>query len=89
MRDVREEGVDKAIASHVVNLHMQRIDASNTPDVDVDFLRKDLCYAKMKVFPRLSEEAGHMLQDMYVGDRMASKEQNISKKTNGIPITVR
>ena len=30
-----------------------------------------------------------MLQDMYVGDRMASKEQNISKKTNGIPITVR
>lgn len=26
---------------------------------------------------------------MYVGDRMASKEQNISKKTNGIPITVR
>lgn len=89
MRDVREEGVDKAIASHVVNLHMQRIDASNTPDVDVDFLRKYLCYAKMKVFPRLSEEAGHMLQDMYVGDRMASKEQNLSKKTNGIPITVR
>ena len=25
---------------------------------------------------------------MYVGDRQASKEQNISKKTNGIPITV-
>lgn len=68
---------------------MQKIDASNTPDVDMDFLRKYLCYAKMKVYPRLSEEAGHMLQDMYVGDRQASKEQNISKKTNGIPITVR
>lgn len=40
---------------------MQKIDASNTPDVDMDFLRKYLCYAKMKVYPRLSEEAGHML----------------------------
>ena len=89
MRDLREESTDKAIASHVVGLHMQRIDASNTPDVDMEFLRKYLCYAKMKVYPRLSEEAGHMLQDMYVGDRQASKEQNISKKTNGIPITVR
>jgi DNA replicative helicase MCM subunit Mcm2 (Cdc46/Mcm family) len=68
---------------------MNRIDASNTPEVDIEILRKYLCYAKMKVWPRLSEEAGHMLQDMYVGDRMASKEQNISKKTNGIPITVR
>jgi DNA replication licensing factor MCM5 len=30
-----------------------------------------------------------MLQDLYVTDRQASKEQKISKKTNGIPITVR
>lgn len=52
-------------------------------------LKKYLTYAKMKVFPRLSEEAGHMLQNMYVTDRSASKEQQISKKTNGIPITVR
>ena len=52
-------------------------------------MRKYLCYAKTKVFPRLSEEAAHMLQDMYVSDRMAAKEQQISKKTNGIPITVR
>ena len=89
VRDLREESTDKAIASHVVGLHMQKVDASNTPDVDMEFLKKYLCYAKMKVFPRLSEEAGHMLQDMYVGDRQASKEQNISRKTNGIPITVR
>ena len=30
-----------------------------------------------------------MLQNMYVTDRQASKEQRISRKTNGIPITVR
>lgn len=30
-----------------------------------------------------------MLQNLYVTDRAASKVQRISKKTNGIPITVR
>lgn len=89
MRDLREEGVDKAIASHIVDLHMNNQNQHNTPEVDVDFLRKYLCYAKLKCFPRLSDEAGHMLQDMYVKDRMASKQQTLSKKTNGIPITVR
>jgi DNA replicative helicase MCM subunit Mcm2 (Cdc46/Mcm family) len=39
-------------------------------EFSVEELKKYLCYAKMKVFPRLSEEASHMLQDMYVSDRM-------------------
>jgi DNA replication licensing factor MCM5 len=30
-----------------------------------------------------------MLQNLYVTDRAQSKEQKISRKTNGIPITVR
>jgi DNA replication licensing factor MCM5 len=30
-----------------------------------------------------------MLQNLYVNDRAASKDQRVSKKTNGIPITVR
>ena len=60
-----------------------------TSDYSLDELRKYITYAKMKYFPRLSEEAGHMLQDMYVADRMNSKEQKISKKSTGIPITVR
>ena len=48
-----------------------------------------MCYAKMNIHPKLSDEAGSMLQSMYVQDRMASKQQQISRKTNGIPITVR
>ena len=75
MRDNREEGVDRAIASHVINLHMQKIDESTQAEIDIDGLRKYLTYAKMKIFPRLSEEAGHMLQDMYVADRANSKDQ--------------
>jgi DNA replication licensing factor MCM5 len=30
-----------------------------------------------------------MLQNLYVTDRSASKDQRINKKTNGIPVTVR
>ena len=58
-------------------------------EISLDILRKYSVYAKMKVSPKLSEEACHMLQNMYVTDRANSKNQKISKKTNGIPITVR
>ena len=72
VRDIREEGADKAIASHVVNLHTygRNNNEESASDISLEDLRKYITYAKMKVFPRLSEEAGHMLQDMYVSDRM-------------------
>ena len=89
VRDQRMEDLDRQIASHVVNLHMNKITNEAQADISVEMLKKYLTYAKMKIFPRLSEEAGHMLQNMYVTDRSASKEQQISRKTNGIPITVR
>jgi len=89
VRDTREEAFDKAVAKHIVNLHMQRTDASNQPDIEVELLTKYLTYAKTKIFPRIPEEVGHMLQDMYVTDRMSAKEQAISKSSSGIPITVR
>ena len=90
MRDIREEGVDKAIASHVLGLHMhhQKKEDSSV-EIPLELLRKYACYAKMTCQPKLSEEACHMLQNMYVTDRAQSKDQRISKKTNGIPITVR
>lgn len=68
---------------------MQKIDEQTNAEIDIETLKKYLTYAKMNVHPRLSEEAGHMLQDMYVKDRASSKEQQISRKTTGIPITVR
>mmetsp|Transcript_25625 Transcript_25625/g.34228 ORF Transcript_25625/g.34228 Transcript_25625/m.34228 type:complete len:288 (-) Transcript_25625:129-992(-) len=89
VRDQRLEALDKKIASHVINLHMNKINTETNSEINLDLLKKYLTYAKMKVFPRLSDEAGAMLQSMYVTDRAASKEQQVSKKTNGIPITVR
>ena len=70
VKDTREDSIDKAIASHVVNLHIySRADEQQQGDFSIEDLRKYITYAKMKVFPRLSEEAGHMLQDLYVNDR--------------------
>ena len=90
VRDVREDKIDKAIASHVLGLHMNaKPSEESEAEVKLDVLRKYSCYAKMRIQPKLSEEACHMLQNLYVTDRAASKDQRISKKTNGIPITVR
>lgn len=89
VRDLREEGIDKAIASHVVNLHMRHLDATQEGDLTTDELKKYLTYARTKIFPRMSEEAGSMLLDMYVNDRQKSKEQARTKNSAGIPITVR
>lgn len=90
VKDVRDETADKLIASHVVGLHMnnnQNVDQG--AEIDLSDLRKYITYAKMKFKPRLSAEAGHMLQDMYVSDRIASRDQKLSSKSTGIPITVR
>lgn len=75
VKDVREDSIDKAIASHVINLHMfsRANDDGRATDFSLDELRKYITYAKMKFFPRLTEEAGHMLQDMYVNDRQSTK----------------
>jgi DNA replicative helicase MCM subunit Mcm2 (Cdc46/Mcm family) len=61
VRDHRKEDLDKKIASHVVSLHMRRLDEASESEIGVEDLKKYLTYAKMKIFPRLGEEAGAML----------------------------
>lgn len=74
VRDLRREDIDKQIASHVVNLHMHAKQDESSADISIEDLRKYITYAKMKIYPRLSEESAHMLQDMYVTDRMNSRD---------------
>ena len=61
VKDVREEGLDKAIAHHVLNLHMHAKQEENQGDIPIDFMRKYACYAKQNIRPALSEEACLML----------------------------
>lgn len=91
VRDHRNETADRAIANHVVGLHMHGTNKSSNAegDMSLELLRKYICHARMKLQPKLSEEACHRLQNLYVTDRAASKDQRVNKKTNGIPITVR
>lgn len=58
-------------------------------EIPLDELKKYITYAKTRIRPRLSEEAAHQLQDLYVNDRQISKDQKLNAKNTGIPITVR
>jgi DNA replication licensing factor MCM5 len=73
VRDIRQDGVDKAIAGHVLRLHMQHDQKEKEGEVSLELLRKYVCYAKEKVRPKLTEEACHMLQNLYVTDRSQSR----------------
>ena len=61
VKDIREDAIDKSIASHVLNLHMTAKNEENEGEIPLDFLRKYCCYAKSKIRPILSEEACHSL----------------------------
>jgi len=91
VRDMRNVAADKAIASHVVGLHMHANEANREVEgeISLEELRKYVCHARMKITPKLTEESCHMLQNLYVKDRASSKDQRLNKKTSGIPITVR
>ena len=74
VKDIREDRNDKAIADHVINLHQNMIVADREGEIPLDLLKKYITYAKTKIRPRLSEEAAHQLQDLYVADRQACKD---------------
>ena len=42
-------------------------------EISLADIRKYVTYAKQKYHPRITEESGHMLQDLYVSDRQTSK----------------
>jgi DNA replicative helicase MCM subunit Mcm2 (Cdc46/Mcm family) len=48
---------------------MGKISNESKAEIDIPELKKYLTYAKTKIFPRVSEEAGSELQNMYVTDR--------------------
>ena len=49
-------------------------------EISLEDLKKYITYTKMNFYPRLTEESGHMLQDLYVSDRMASKDQRFPRR---------
>ena len=83
VRDIRNEESDRAMASHVVNLHMgNTIALEEQGEIEINDLRKYIAFARSKCAPKLQEESMKLLQNHYVADR--------KKQANGaFPITVR
>jgi DNA replication licensing factor MCM5 len=83
VRDIRNEESDRAMASHVVNLHMgNTISLEDQGEIEINDLRKYIAFARSKCVPKLQEDSMKLLQNYYVADR--------KKQANGaFPITVR
>eukprot|EP01104_Vermistella_antarctica_P009551 TRINITY_DN2470_c0_g1_i2.p1 TRINITY_DN2470_c0_g1~~TRINITY_DN2470_c0_g1_i2.p1 ORF type:complete len:572 (+),score=140.08 TRINITY_DN2470_c0_g1_i2:842-2557(+) len=89
VRDRRNEAKDKRIAEHVMGVHMQNIDEQTRPEIDPSLLKRYISYARVKCFPRLSEEAAKVLEDHYVSIRSSMRQREVDGEGNAIPITVR
>eukprot|EP01017_Pseudomicrothorax_dubius_P024576 TRINITY_DN2610_c0_g2_i2.p1 TRINITY_DN2610_c0_g2~~TRINITY_DN2610_c0_g2_i2.p1 ORF type:complete len:504 (+),score=160.75 TRINITY_DN2610_c0_g2_i2:332-1843(+) len=90
VRDVRTTDQDKAIAGHIIDLHMGKnlIEAEET-DIDINLLKKFITYARAKVSPRLSDKAAAALQNFYVETRQNVSDGRAKANKQHIPVTVR
>ena len=85
VRDIRNELNDRNIAMHIMKLHMGgHMDVEETSEIDLTELKKYIAYSRTHCSPRLAEDAGEYLGNLYVQDR-----QKIAKEESAIPITVR
>ncbi|KAJ3415013.1 minichromosome maintenance protein 5 [Chytridiales sp. JEL 0842] len=85
LKDEHNETLDKTIASHVLNVHMNTaVEASG--EISMQRMRSYISYCKAKCAPRLSVEATEKLSSHFVEVR--SKVRGMDKRST-IPITIR
>ncbi|PWN39047.1 putative CDC46-cell division control protein [Ceraceosorus guamensis] len=94
VKDEHDEGRDRTIAKHVMNIHMNRPGANPASEVvgeiDMDKMKRYVAYCKARCAPRLSEEASEKLSSHFVALRkqIAQVERDNDERSS-IPITVR
>ena len=74
---------DREIAEHILKLHKKRDDVIEAP-INPVLLRKYIAFAKSKIYPKLTSEAGEQLQEFYLRMRKAGEAANAP-----VPITAR
>ena len=93
VRDVRDPDRDRAIARHVLSVHVNAslTDSGVTPDIDVPTLKKFISYCRERCAPRLSEEAAALLTGHYVDIRSRIRQSLLDTpgQSQVVPITVR
>ncbi|EKX46259.1 MCM5 DNA replication licensing minichromosome maintenance protein 5 [Guillardia theta CCMP2712] len=88
IRDARNEERDQRIARHVMSLHSGSSVQQVEGEIDLNTMRRYICYARTKCSPRLSESAAKRLQDEYIRIRQRYAQES-SEGAPAIPITVR
>ena len=90
VKDVRDVKQDEEKARYVldVNISGKVPERREEGEISINELKKYIAYARMKCTPKISPEAGQMLQNFYVADRKNVNE-NKSKSKSSIPVTVR
>lgn len=91
VKDVRDVKADEEKAKYVldVNITGKIPERREEGEIPLPELKKYIAYARMKCTPKISPEAGKMLENFYVADRKAVNENKTSKKKSVIPVTVR
>ena len=74
---------DREIAKHILMLHEKSDTAIESP-IDPVLLRKYIAFARSKIKPKLTTEAGEKLEDFYLRMRKAGEAAN-----SPVPITAR
>lgn len=85
IRDIPDKKRDDLIANHILQTHRDK--SKTKTELDADFFKKYIAYAKNKIHPRLEQEAITKLKDFYVKMRNAFSDEEAGSKS--VPITAR
>jgi replicative DNA helicase Mcm len=83
IKDLPDESKDEKMASFVLNLHHN---LTTDSELDTQFLRKYMAYARQNVFPKLTEEAIEELKNYYIKMRSSGSQ---GEGTKSVPISAR
>jgi len=91
VKDEHDETRDRAIARHVLHLHMnQANEADAEGEIELSKMKRYIAYCKTKCAPRLTAEASEMLSSHFVGLRKEVQDvERENHERSSIPITVR
>ncbi len=70
-KDRPAKDIDEALSEHILRVH-KSAGSATTPPIPAELLRKYISYAKMRVHPKLSDEAVKRLKDFYLKMRETS-----------------
>lgn len=85
LRDIPDKKRDDMIADHILQTHRDK--TKTQTELEPDFIKKYLAYAKYAVKPQLTLEASTIIKDFYVKMRNASSDGEGGVKS--VPITAR